>query len=144
MSPSNMKTASPQKKLLVISRNPNLAEIARKAAGEAVTVDYASGEAGGLDKIRGGRPDIIIIGDLDTPQSVQKLYGDLREGWISHHASLLIVESDPSGSAFRILGDENLTMGDRGFHLFGRNCRNVPRRRKPASRIIEDHRPKTA
>ncbi len=111
MSPSIMKTASPQKKLLVISRNPNLAEIARKAAGEAVNVDYASSEAEGLDKIRGGRPDIIIIGDLDTPQSVQKLYGDLREGWISHHASLLIVESDPSGSAFRILGDENLTMG---------------------------------
>ena len=73
-------------------------------------VDSAASEAEGLLKLTEIRPDIIIIGRLDSQKSVLALYRKLRDGWISHHASLLIVETNDSENTFRILGEENLTM----------------------------------
>ncbi len=106
-----MKTATQTRHLLVISQDAKLVEIARKAAGGAITVDFAMNEAEGLNKLREIRPDIIVLGNLDSPGTVSKLYQDLREGWISHHASLLVVELDISENTCRILADEHLRMG---------------------------------
>ncbi len=106
-----MKPASNTRHLLVISQNAKLAEIARKATEGAITVDCAVNEAEGLGRLRDIRPDIIILGDLNPPEAVSKLYRDLREGWISHHASLLIVELNIPQNTFRILSDEHLRMG---------------------------------
>jgi methylenetetrahydrofolate reductase (NADPH) len=105
-----MKTANPNRNILVISRNPELAAIIGKAVNEIITVNYAPGETEGLNKIREIRPEIIILGYSEPPKDALKLYRELREGWISHHASLLVVEFNASKNTYRILGDENLTM----------------------------------
>ncbi len=96
--------------LLVISQNPRTAEIARQAAGPGITVDFAAGETEGLHMIRDARPDIILIGELDPPGSVARLYRRLQQGWISHHAALLVLERDLAGNTHRVLGDENLDL----------------------------------
>jgi methylenetetrahydrofolate reductase (NADPH) len=112
-----METTNRTRNILVISHNPELATITRTAAGESVSVSYAVSESEGLNKIRELRPDIIILGPLYAPEAVSKLYTDLREGWISHHASLLVIEFNTAENTHRILSDENLEMriGDHAF-----------------------------
>src|SRR5512136_2359966 len=112
-----MKPANRIRHILVISQSPALAETTRKAAEESITVDYAASEAEGLNRLREIRPDIIVLGRLDPQAAVLALYRELRDGWISHHASTLIVEFNELENTFRILSDENLTMsiGDHAF-----------------------------
>ena len=112
-----MKSADRARSILVISQNAELVTLVRKATGEAVIIHSAASEAEGRQRLADIRPDVIIIGNLDSRESVLKLYKNLREGWISHHASLLIVETNDSDHTFRILGEENLTMriGDYTF-----------------------------
>ena len=74
-------------------------------------VDYAPNEVEGLSKIREKHPDIVILGFLEPEGTVLKFYRQLREGWISHHASLLVVELNTSEDSHRILSDENLAVG---------------------------------
>jgi methylenetetrahydrofolate reductase (NADPH) len=92
--------------LLVIGRNPELADMAAKAAEGRMQVDYAAGGNEGLKKVGESRPEIIIIGDLESAEVVSKLCRNLRQGWISRHASLLVVEQDK-----RILVDVENPMG---------------------------------
>jgi len=97
--------------ILVITQNPELIEIVRKSIEGNVALDHAAGEIEGFSKVREIRPDIIILGSMDSPEAVLKLYRGLREGWIAHHASLLVVEQKAPENRYRILSDENLIMG---------------------------------
>jgi methylenetetrahydrofolate reductase (NADPH) len=119
----DMNPANQTRNILVISQNPKLVELTRKAVDEKIAVDFAASETEGFNKLRELRPDIIILGDLDPPGAVAKLYRDLRDGWISHHASLIVLELNPHLNTHRILSDENLTMGigEYGF-LKGSAC----------------------
>jgi methylenetetrahydrofolate reductase (NADPH) len=112
-----MKTADRKRHILVLSQSPELADIVRTAAGEEIAVDTAFNEDEGHDKIREIRPDIIILGRLDSAGAVRELYRRLSEGWISRHASLLIVERSDSENTCRILSDEDLTMAIGGLDL---------------------------
>jgi len=115
------------RKILVISKNPELAEIVRKSIGENAELKYVAGRIEGLGKIREIRPDIVILGFLESPEAVLGLYRDLREGWIAHHASLLVVEQKGREDAYRILSDENLMMGIGGYaFLVGAQSRYLP------------------
>ena len=105
-----MKHVNRTRHIFVLSHSADLVELIRKAAGETIIVDSAASEAEALLKLTEIRPDIIIIGRLDSRESVLGLYRKLRDGWISHHASLLIVETNDSENTFRILGEENLTI----------------------------------
>jgi methylenetetrahydrofolate reductase (NADPH) len=105
-----MKSANRARHILVIGQNSDLAETIRKAIDGSIIVDYAASEAEGLGKLTEIHPDIIVLGRLNSWTSVLALYRELRDGWISHHASVLIVELNESGNAFRILSDENLSM----------------------------------
>ena len=105
-----MKSVNRARHILVISQGLELPELVRRAANGTVDVDYAAGEAEGLKKLTEIRPDLIILGRLDSPGAISALYRELRDGWISHHASLLIVEFNDSEKTFRILSDENLNM----------------------------------
>jgi methylenetetrahydrofolate reductase (NADPH) len=118
-----MKTA----KILVISQNTQLVEATCKAVEDAISVDYAASESEGLNILRQTYPDIIILGELDPPGSVSKVYRDLREGWISHHASIFVVEIDRYKNTHRILSDENLRM-ELGAYAFreGVDCPPLP------------------
>ncbi len=106
-----MKPVSQIRNILIISHTPKLREITQKAVKETVAIEYAANETEGLKKLRESRPDIIILGELHPPGTVARLYRDLRDGWISHHASLLVVELDTYANTHRIMSDENLTMG---------------------------------
>jgi methylenetetrahydrofolate reductase (NADPH) len=112
-----MKSADSQRHLLVISQNKELADIARKASGTTLDVEYAANIAEARKKLPGLRPEIILLGPLDPPRAGLEFYRELREGWISHHASVLILENKESENAFRILSDENLStsIGDYSF-----------------------------
>jgi methylenetetrahydrofolate reductase (NADPH) len=108
---TEMKPSNKTRRLLVIGQNPPLAEAARKAVEGIMTVEYAVSATEGLNRIREVAPDIIVLGDLDPPGAVSKLYRELREGWISRHASLLVVELNAYKNTHRILSDEHLVMG---------------------------------
>jgi methylenetetrahydrofolate reductase (NADPH) len=106
-----MKSANQKRKILVISRNQELAELAGRATGQMVELIVAINATEGLGKIRELRPDIIVLGPLDSPEEVWRLYAEIREGWISHHASLLIVEMNAAENSCRILSEENFATG---------------------------------
>jgi methylenetetrahydrofolate reductase (NADPH) len=114
-----MKIGNPTRNILVISQNPKIAEAVRKAAGENITTDYAASGAEGQNKLRETRPDIIILGDLDPLGAVSQLYRDLKEGWISHHASMLIIELKTRENTFRILSDETRIMETGAYASMG-------------------------
>ena len=80
--------------ILVVSSTPELVESTRKATERAAArVDFAVSRTEGLNKIREYHPDIVILGVLEHEESVHEFYQQLKEGWISHHASLLVVET---------------------------------------------------
>ena len=87
-----MEPAKRARNILVISRDPNLAEITVRAVDADVQVRSASDSSEGLNIIQDMRPEIVILGSLESREAVVKLYRNLQEGWISHHASLLVVE----------------------------------------------------
>lgn len=97
--------------ILVVSNNPGLAEITLKAAGGAASVAYAPDEAAGMTRVREEHPDLIIIGELGRPEAALNYYRELRADWISHHASLILLESDTANDTHRVLSDENLVEG---------------------------------
>jgi len=51
------------------------------------------------------------------PGAALGLYRKLREGWISHHASLLVVELNTSEDSHRILSDDSLMVGIGEFNF---------------------------
>ncbi len=106
-----MKTRDPKRRILVIGGDDELAALTRGAVDETIAVDRAPGEAEAIGRLRQDRPDVIIVAVPDPPGAVLELYRRLREGWISRHASVLLVESSADQNARRILGDENLTTG---------------------------------
>ena len=97
---------------MIISRKPELAEIAGRAAAGTVSVAYAGNGAEGLKKIRELRPEIILLGPLNSPEAVLKLYRELREGWISRHASFLVLEMNDDENTHRIFDDEDLASAE--------------------------------
>jgi hypothetical protein len=101
--------------ILVISQDSELADLVHKAADGSLALEHAAGIAEGQKKLSELRPDIIILGRLDPPQALLSFYRDLREGWISHHASILIVERNAAENSARILSDENLSMSIGGM-----------------------------
>jgi methylenetetrahydrofolate reductase (NADPH) len=106
-----MEKNTRKQSILVVSHNAELARITRQSADIGVEVDYAPDETQGLNQIRNKRPDIVIIGNLEPAGAVLKFYRELREGWISRHTSLLVVELNTSEDRHRILSEENLVVG---------------------------------
>jgi methylenetetrahydrofolate reductase (NADPH) len=103
-------------KVLVIGRDSiPLADLVRKTTDANASVDCAASEPEGLKKLLEIRPDIILLGSLDSQESVVRLYRELREGWISHHASLFIIETQ--SNRHRILGDEHISRSIGGHEL---------------------------
>jgi methylenetetrahydrofolate reductase (NADPH) len=106
-----METSNRTRNILVISQDMELAEITRKAAGESTAVASAVSDAEGRNMIRELRPDIIILGPLNSRDAVQKLFVEIREGWISHHASLLVLEFNADENANWTIIDGNPAVG---------------------------------
>ncbi len=106
------------KQVLVISQSSSeLTALVCSAIDGAVAVHWAASEAEGLKKLTEIRPDLILLGRLDSPEAVTKLYHALRENWISHHASLVIIEINDRENTYKILSDENMSRSI-GNHVF--------------------------
>ncbi len=110
-----MNSADRKRHILVISQNSELVDAVHKAVDGAMAIEYAAGAAEGQKRLSELRPDIIILGQLNPPEALLSFYRDLREGWISHHASILIVEENTAEKSFRILSDENLSLSIGGL-----------------------------
>jgi methylenetetrahydrofolate reductase (NADPH) len=106
-----MKKITKLQTILVVSNTAELAQMIRPVIDKSIEIDYASSKQEGLAKTREKHPDIVILGELGTPESAAACYRELREGWISRHSTLIWVEADASGRTYRILGDENLNSG---------------------------------
>jgi len=115
---SIMKFADRPKNILIISQTPEMAEIVGKAVEGTAAVACTDSVADGLNKIRDLRPEIIILGPLSAPEMVPRVYTQLREGWISHHSSLLVVEAKTAENSYRIVGDESPIVGISGYELW--------------------------
>ncbi|MDP2719904.1 MAG: methylenetetrahydrofolate reductase C-terminal domain-containing protein [Dehalococcoidia bacterium] len=104
-----------KRKILVVSNTPALADITRKATGAGLIVEHALNKAEARERVRATHPDLVILGRLEHPDDVWKFYGELREGWISRHSSVLVVELDFSDEFHRVLGDVQLEKGTSGY-----------------------------
>src|SRR5512143_3460932 len=82
--------------ILVVSHSPELAEITRKAVGDTAGVEYARDQAEARNRLAQLRPAIVIIGQLENHEAVDSFCRELKQGWISRHSSLLVVEPSPT------------------------------------------------
>jgi methylenetetrahydrofolate reductase (NADPH) len=100
--------------ILTVSNTPELAEATRNAVlDKGVVLESAVNEEEGLNKIREKHPDIIILGVLEPEGAVQKFYNQLRQGWISHHASIVVVESGTTNQPISPNIDRGIPESDR-------------------------------
>ena len=94
-------------RILVVSQDSDLVDTILKAFGPSVVIDSASNQAEALEKVKTTRPDIVLlVGSAAVDSPLARLYHELRQGWISRHSSVLLVEPDPAGDSFHLL-DEN-------------------------------------
>jgi methylenetetrahydrofolate reductase (NADPH) len=107
----NINHPTPGKYILVVSKNPELAETTRRAVEGRYPIDYAPDTGAARRYLEEKHPDVVVIGYLDSPQTALRFYQQLREGWISRHASLIMVELDRDVDTCRILSDEDLKVG---------------------------------
>ncbi len=105
-----VSTAVPRT-ILVVSKNFELAETTRRAVEGLYPVDYVPHESSAVQYLQEKHPDVIVIGYLESHQAALLFYKQLREGWISRHASLILVELDNEVDLCRILSDEDLKVG---------------------------------
>ncbi len=78
--------------VLVIGSMENFLQMAGKSLEKRFEVLYAKSENEGLSKARTERPDAIVLGYLEPRGSSFRLHNRLREGWITSHIPLLVVD----------------------------------------------------
>lgn len=84
---------SKKRKALVIGSIPEFHELIGRSLEGQFEVISASSENEGLNKARGERPDIILLGYVEPRGSSFRLHKKLREGWITKHIPQLIVDA---------------------------------------------------
>ncbi len=79
--------------ILVVNTAPGLAELVHKALGEDVDIFNAADRDRALQAVRRARPDVIILGRMEEHDETVDFCQTLREGWISRHSSVLVVDT---------------------------------------------------
>ena len=82
---TDMKHVNRTRHIFVLSHSADLVELIRKAADETIIVDSAASEAEGLLKLTEIRPDIIIIGRLDSRESAGCIGNCATAGFLITH-----------------------------------------------------------
>ena len=111
MARTEMGPAGRRNRILVVSARPGLADITRQAVGETADVEYASSQDEARSALVRSRPEVIILGQLEPAGSVEKFCRELKQGWISRHSSLIVVEPSATEDGHHIISDENLEVG---------------------------------
>jgi len=114
-----MGPAAKTQRILVVGRDTGLFETARRAVATRAAVDAAADAGEAWERMAQARPDIILIGDVGSPEAAARLYGDLGEHWIARHASRLAAVPEAGGASYRILGEEDESGGIGPYALRG-------------------------
>jgi len=91
--------------ILVVNGTPQLVEMTRQTVPPGIVVDEASGLAEVLQKIQRNRPALIILKKIEPESAQRELLDEIRQGWITRHSLLLVVEVGPQGDNYRILDE---------------------------------------
>ena len=112
-------------RILVVGSESNFRDTVRESLGDSFEVIYASSEGEGLEKARREIPDAIILGYLEPRGSSFELHKRLREGWITRHIPLLVVDVDSNEHAIKgWRRDEGLQMDADDYVAISREDRS--------------------
>ncbi len=81
-------------KILVIGGMPGITERVKSVVEDSSEIDYAANQQEGLEKARQEKPDIIILGCLESQDATLDLHRKLKQGWITRNIPLLVVDMD--------------------------------------------------
>ena len=80
--------------IVVVNQTPDLAELVRRAIGDEVDIFHVTDREGALRVVDRARPDIIIVGRMEQHAETVGFCQALRDGWISRHSSVLVVDTN--------------------------------------------------
>lgn len=120
-----MTQTTRRREILVVSQTSDLAEIVEKAVRGEAGIDYAATRAEAIERVRAARPDMVVIGRLDRPNAAVELCRELRAGWISRHASILLVELNTAEEHCVIADEYEVGVGEFNY-LAGMSSPLVP------------------
>jgi len=92
-----MKDTQKRPNVLVIGSEAEFRQMAGKSLESQFDVQYAANQNEALTKARTERPDVLILGYLDPRGTSFRLHKTLREGWITKHIPLLVVDVELPG-----------------------------------------------
>lgn len=81
-------------RVLIVNSDTDFAERAKNYLEASFEVLQTDNEKEGIEKAIKQTPAAIILGYLDSPGASFRLYKRLRQGWITRHIPLLVVDSD--------------------------------------------------
>jgi methylenetetrahydrofolate reductase (NADPH) len=91
--------------ILVVNGTPELAQMVRRAAPQGTVVDEATGLPQALERVQQNRPSLIILNKIEPESAQRELLNRIRQGWITRHLLLLVVETGPQDGFYRILDE---------------------------------------
>ncbi len=126
-------------KVLVISSEPGLVELVKKAVSGNIEVTQATTQEEGLEKARKEFPGMIVLGYIEPRGTAFALHQKLRDGWITKNIPLLLVDFDSAGQSRRVLTmEEGLQVeADQYISLVGADGQAVSRLAEPIVRLRE-------
>lgn len=131
---------SRKEKILVISSEGDLNSLVREAVGASFEVIHIDNQKQGLEVARKELPEMIALGYVDPQGSAFRLHRQLKEGWITKNIPLLIVDTNLSNPAKRVLSmEEGLQIeADEFISLAGEDAQAaVSQLSKPIVRLKE-------
>ena len=91
-----MNKESGKNKVLVVSSESDLAEQVGKVLGPHFEIKRASTETEGIQLARTESPDAIVLGFLEPRGTAFELHKRFRQGWVTKHIPLIVVDSGDS------------------------------------------------
>ena len=91
-----------KKKILLICSEHEFCELIIKSLEQQFIMLQALDEKEGLVKARTEHPDAIVLGYLEPQSTSFKLHKKLRNGWITKHIPLIVVDVDLGGTQHKV------------------------------------------
>ena len=117
--------------ILIVSEEPQLQTTVRQAVDSSFTIHLAQNRTAGWNLVTEKHPDIIVIGELKPAEEIAAFYRQLKDGWISRHSSVILVEKDPLENNYRILSDKDLLVCGEQTILAGKEISPIPTEQLP-------------
>lgn len=79
-------------KILAVGEDPGFREVVRNTLENSFEVVYASNANEGLVKAKEAHPEAIVLGYLEPRGTSFEFHKQMREGWVTKHIPLLVVD----------------------------------------------------